>query len=246
MRWSLGLMLVVAIAAGVTGAAQSAPQAATYWTVTGRADFYYHLDYGSHPDGVFNGGYTAHLRYKVAAIASYANGRLTSRQPLVDGRGDVTDERTMWDISGARKPVVCDENPRSSTNEARRSSGSQISVGGGVAHVDPGNAIRWAVGCAATESLAIHGLPDGKTISANVSSRGMPRLVACSDSYTHDADRSDPNGHKFIGTVGLFLKLAPIPRKRLADVRRSLRKQVGRDITIRGFPRSSSFRDCLR
>ena len=235
-------MLVGAIAAGVTGAAQSAQQAVTYWSVSGRADFYYHLDYGSHPDGVFNGGYTAHLRYKVAAIATYRSGRLTSSQPLVDGRADVTDERTMWDVSGTRKPVQCAESPRSSTNDARRSSGSHISVGGGIAHIDPGSAIRWSVGCAATESLAIHGLPDGKTISANVS-RAVPRSVACSDGYTHDADRSDPNGHKFIGTVSLFLKLAPIPRKNLAEARRGLRRQVGRDIPIR-LPRS--FRDCLR
>ena len=237
-------MLVGAIAAGVTGAAQSAQQAVTYWSMSGRADFYYYLDYGSHPDGVFNGEYTAHLRYKIAAIASYSNGRLTSTQPLVDGEANVTDERTLWDISGTRKPVECNESPRSSTNDARRSSGSHISVGGGRAHIDPGSAIRWSVGCAATESLAIHGLPDGKTISGNVSSRGVPRLVACSDGYRHEADRSDPNGHKFIGTVGFFLKLAPIPKKNLAEVRRSLRKQVGRDITIRGFPRS--YRDCLR
>ena len=73
-----------------------------------------------------------------------------------------------------------------------------MSVGGGVAHIDPGSAIGWSVGCAATESLAIHGLPDGKTITRRRVAHVDSALASPAPTATeHEADRSDPNGHKF-------------------------------------------------
>ncbi len=240
-RWGLAIVLAAAIAAGSAGAAQDARRV-TYGYATGNADFFYSIDYGSHPDATFNGTYDAHLRYFIRTLVAFDGRRIsTIERPLVDGYGVVVNKMTVW-TGEARTPVQCAAKPSHDTNGARRSSGAHLSVGGGRAHIDPGSAIKWAVGCAATESLAIHGLPDGKTISGGASVRGLNGSIACSDQYRHGAEPGDVNGHTFYGSASFSLKFSSIASGKLADARRALRRQVGRDIPWR---RPARYGNCL-
>jgi hypothetical protein len=241
MRWTVAVVLVAALGTGSAGAAQHARQV-TFFNATAHADFWYTIDYGSHPDATFNGEYTAHLRYSIRTIVSFDGRRIkTVDRVLVDATSVVANEMTVWK-DGERTRVSCNAPSEHDTRGARQSSGAQISVGGGVAHLDPGSAARWPVGCAATESLAFHGLPDGKTISGGASVQAFRAGFACSDEYEHDADRDDPNGHSFAGTALFFVKFSPIARDGLPAARRAVGRQVGRDIPWR---RPAAYRDCL-
>jgi hypothetical protein len=245
MRWSLALVLlmVAAIATGSAGAAQDARQI-TYWQAVGSAHFSWTIDYGTNPDSVFNGRYVATLRYQIRTLVSY-DGRSISTitRPLVNGSASVVDRMSVW-TGGPRTPRGCQERPSHSTQGARRSSGAQVSVGHGRAHIDPGNAIKWAVGCAATESNAIHGLPDGKTISGGARAGAIRTGVACSDHFEHAGPPNAPNGHAFVGSASFSLRFFPIANGQLEGARRALRRQVGRPIVYRGPP-TRSYRDCL-
>jgi hypothetical protein len=242
MRWALAVVLVVVFAMGGTGAAAQTTQLFKYWMVTGRVDITWGIDYGSHPDGVFNGKYEARLSYNFVGIAERERGQLSTRQRLaVTGNGSVADARTVW-TGGERAPVPCQENPTHEVRFAKRSSGSHVSLGRGLLNIDPGNAIRWAVGCAATESNAIHGLPDGKTISGAAS--GISGVVACRDSFTHQFT-GGPNGHSFFGTASFFVRFQSIPKSQIADARRVLRNQQGRTIRPR-WPAAGRWQGCIR
>lgn len=244
MRWSLALVLAGAIAAGAAGAASSAEQTQTYWLVTGNADFYWSLDYGNHPDSVFNGHYQAHLRYFITTIAVGNRGVSSRERMLVDGYGVVNNEMTVWS-GGSHVPVACNGIARRETHGARKSSGSHISVSNGVINIDPGSAITWAVGCAATESNAIHGLPDGKTIGGGApAGRMKPGVIACSDDYSHEST-GDPNGHKFYGSASFSVRFLRIPAENVVGARRALRRQVGRTIHYRGGTPRGGSTDCL-
>ena len=241
MRWTLAVVLVAALATGSAGAARHAQQV-TYVTATGHADFWYTIDYGSHPTATFNGKYTAHLRYSMRTIVSFDGRRIkTIDRVLVDATSVVVNEMSVRSGDG-RTRVACEAPSSHDTRGARQSSGAQISVGGGVAHLDPGSAAKWPVGCAATESLAFHGLPDGKTISGGASVRAFRGGFACSDEYEHAADRNDPNGHSFAGSALFFVKFSPIARDGLPAARRAVGRQVGRDIPWR---KPAAYRNCL-
>jgi hypothetical protein len=243
MRWTVALALFAVVATGPAGAAPEA-QRVQYFNATGKAFFIYSLDYGSHPDAVFNGRYTASLSYTIKTIVSFDGRRIrTVTTPMVDGRAAVSDQMTVW-TGGPRTPTQCQERPSHVTNGARRSSGAHLSVGSGISHIDPGNAIRWPVGCSATETLAAHGLPAGKTITGGASVRAFRSGFACTDNYSHQADATNPNGHSFVGGARFSLKFSPIGRGTLADATRALRRQAGRTLRYREPP-NSSFRDCL-
>jgi hypothetical protein len=242
LRWSLALALGGAIATGAAGAAQSG-QPLTYWRITGGADFFYSLDYGSHPDSHYNGGYQAHLRYSITALA-VSNGRRisTMHRALVSGSASVADDRTLWTSTRGRIPYPCDKAPTSRTHGGRLASGSYVLAGNGSFHVDPGTAVDWPVGCAATESLEHHGLPGGKSISGAAAAGA--RFVACSDTYSHEfTPPNEPDGHAFYGRASFSLKFTRISKSGLPDARRAMRKQVGREIRYR--PPAGRYRDCL-
>ena len=241
MRWALAMVLVFVFAMGGSGAAQDT-QLFKYWLVTGRVDILWGIDYGSDPAGVYNGKYEARLSYNFVGIAERERGRVSTRQRLfITGKGSVADARTMW-TGGERIAIPCQEEPTHETRFARRSSGSHVSVGNGLVSIDPGNAIRWAVGCAATESNAIHGLPDGKAISGAAS--GISDIVACKDNFTHGFT-GGANGHSFVGTASFFVRFTSIPKSQIADARKALRKQQGRTIRPR-WPAAGRWQDCMR
>lgn len=238
-RWSVALLLIVSVAAGSAGAASDARRV-SYYTATAHADFWYTLDYGSNPDHTFNGDYTSHLRYTIRTLVSYDGRRIkTVARPIVDGTGVVNNRMTVW-TGGPRAPVQCNEVPTHDTDGARRSTGAQISVGGGIVHLDPGSAVKWPVGCAATESNALHGLPDGKTISGGASVRAFRSGFACQDEYRHEREGRD---HSFAGWALLYVRFSPIGKGKLPDARRALYRQVGRDLRSRPPSRYGSCLD---
>jgi hypothetical protein len=175
-------------------------------------------------------------------LVSFDGRRIKTIDRVVVDASSVVSNRMTVSSGGARTRVACSAPSEHDTQGARQSSGAQISVGGGIVHLDPGSAVTWPVGCAATESLAFHGLPDGKTISGAASVQAFRGGFSCSDEYEHEADAGDPNGHSFAGAALFFVKFSPIARDGLRTARLALGRQVGRDIAWR---KPAAFRDCL-
>lgn len=256
-----GLLLALVATAAfvvVAGSASSAPQALSYSRMSATAQFVYDLDYGSHPDSVFNGTYSYTLIYRVNTIVAY-NGRTLSTPSgmLADGGASLRMNMTEWRGPSSRRPVRCRE-AGSEGNEGQvyntSTTGGRFSGGGGIGvssaglTVNPGRAIKWSIGCAATESLEIHGLPGGPSFRVPAPARsrfnGSKRfLIACDDGYEHDFEPAQdiPNAHKFRGFVSFWVQFTPFPASQLTATKKRLRDQVGDP--LRG-PRPVRYQDC--
>ena len=255
----LPMTLATAISVLVTASAASAPQVTTYSRLAVNAWFTYKIDYGSNPDSTFNGTYRYTLSYQVNAIAVY-DGRTLSASGgtmLADGGAYIRQDMTQWSGPSTRRPVQCPapgarEGGRlyeSDTNGGRFSGGGGVGVSNAGLTFNPGRAIKWSIGCAATEQLETHGLPGGPgfRVPPPAKSRftGTKTFgIGCVDVYSHDWDPSAdvPGAHKFEGAVIFTVRFTPFPASQLAATKTRLRDRVGEDIAV---PRlKSPHKDC--
>lgn len=207
------------------------------------AQFSLDLDYGSVHESVFNGTYSYYLLYRVNAIVVYNGRTLSAPIMLADGGASVDMNMTQWASPDSRSVVRC-RAPGSENGQGRvyetRTNGGRFSGGGGVGisntgfTLNPGRAIKWSLGCSATESLPTHGLLGGPAIRmpAPAKSRftgSKAFSIGCSDSYSHEFEPAvlAPNAHKFRGEVSFAVKFTPFPASQLAATKTRLRDLVG-------------------
>jgi hypothetical protein len=251
MRSILALGIAAAIAVGAAAVADGATPAKTYLTVSARGYFYYGLDYGKDPDGVFNDAYVKTVSWSMRAIAIYDRGRFSvpARSMIVSGGVNLLDRRTQWKTRTSRAPVDCpaklgrttspapDYRIWSTTTGGARFSAGSVSLASGSVKVDPGPAIVWNIGCDATETLEHHGLQGGPwfTVSAPGKSSFTGTKVfgvGCKDSYQHAfKPPGTPNGHAFQGVVQLSVMFIPFSESNLAATKQRLRDRVGEKIS---------------
>jgi hypothetical protein len=255
---AVGAVATVTAVVAVSSAA-SAPQALSYSRLAVRGVFFYSIDYGSHPDSVFNGTYHSDLRYNVNTIVAYDGRRISALNGLMlaDGGKTIRMNMTQWRSPSSRAPVRCPERGSrgsepgeydSHTDVGRFSGGGGVGVSNNRLTLNPGRAIVWSIGCAATESLAIHGLPDGPSLSVPAPRRSLfagskAFSIGCYDSYEHDFEPSAdvPNTHKFSGTVLFEVRFTPFPASQLTATKKGLRDRAGKNIPR---PPVNSSRDC--
>jgi hypothetical protein len=241
-------ILVTAPVVLSAGSASSAAETLSYSRLSVRAVFLYSIDYGSHPDSTFNGRYIHDLRYNVNTIVAYDGRRISALEGLMlaDGGAHIRMDMTQWRGPSTRVPVRCRQGSfrgsdpgeyDSHTNGGRFSGGGGVGVSNNRLTFNPGRAIVWSIGCAATESLAYHGLPDGPSLSIPAPRRSLfagskAFSRGCSDSYEHDFEPSAdvPNTHSFHGQVVFEVRFTPFPASQLTATKKSLRDRAGKNI----------------
>lgn len=251
----VGIVTVISVIA--VSSAASAPEALSYSRLAVRANFYYSIEYGSNPDSTFNGTYWYSINWKVNTIAVY-NGRNVSAldgSMLADGGAQMEMNMTEWRGPSSRRPVRCSRpGSRDGRYYERQTDGASFSGGGGVGvangrlTINPGRAIVWSIGCAATESLETHGLPGGPAIRVFappkrffVGSKAFS--IGCKDSYSHDWDPAAdvPNAHKFSGHADFDVRFTPFPASQLTATKKRLRDLAGKNIS---GPQVKSLKEC--
>lgn len=260
-RGLLAAAVVTAIAVVAAGSAASAPQALSYSRLAASGFFAYTIEYGSHPDSTFNGSYQKIVGWEVNAIAVY-DGRSVSVQGgrmLTDSRVSVDMNMTEWRAPPAeRRPIRC-RAPGSRDNEGQEyfatTNGGRFSGGGGLGvtnaglTVNPGRAVSWSIGCAATESLeSPHGLPGGPSLMVPAPPRSLfggtkAFSISCRDSYSHGWEPAAdvPNAHTFRGNVEFRVRFTPFPASEFTAAKKRLRDGVGRNVNA---PSGGRQKDC--
>jgi hypothetical protein len=254
VRRGLAVALAASILVGAVSAAGagSATPAKRYFRVAAGADFAYDLDYGSHPDAVFNGTYEYLMAFSVNAIAVYDGRQVWVPQGamVVHGFEYVDERRTQWALSG-RVPLKCPNDYRSTKEQKAVFSSGAVGVSNSGVSVDPGPALRFNLDCSATEGLATHGLKQGPqfVVSTPAKSRFTGTRAfstGCKDSYSHPADTADVNGHSFTGHVRYWVRFTPFPATKLSETKKALRDKVGTNLPG-GFAAlgTRNLKDCL-
>jgi hypothetical protein len=232
--------------------ASSAPEERSYARLSALASFHFQIDYGSNPDSVFNGTYVYQLLYHVSTITAFDGRRVSALEGLMlaDGGATLSMDMTEWRSPTTRRPVRC-RAPGSENGNGQfyttRTRGGQFSGGGGVGvtnnglTLNPGRAIKWSVGCSATESLETHGLPGGPSMRVPAPAKSRfrgtkPFSVSCLESYSHPYQPSAavPNAHKFQGTALFEVRITPFPASQLTATKTRLRDRVGEQIIFGG------------
>lgn len=254
-RWRLSVVgIVTAISVTAVSSAASSTQALSYSRLAVSAEFYYEIGYGSNPDSVFNGDYSYYLTYRVNAIVVFDGRTLwaPSGSMLADGGASVDMDMTQWRSPSSRRPVRCSK-PGSQNGGGQvyetDTKGGRFSGGGGVGvsnqglTVNPGRKIVWSIGCAATESLATHGLPDGPSLRIPPPAKSRftsmkPFNLGCKDRYSHGWDPAAdvPNAHSFLGTVDFRARFTPFPASQLTATKQRLRDLAGKPIDAPSVP----------
>ena len=244
----LASVVAMAIAVVAAGSATSAPQATSYSRLAASALFMYDIDYGSNPDSTFNGTYSYMLRYQVNVIAAHDGRKLsTVGGMLADGGATVKLAMTQWRAPPSpRRPVRCSK-PGSRGGDGREyqsdTDGGYFSGGGGIGisnnslSVNPGQGIKWSIGCAATESLETHGLPGGPSIRVpspprTLFAQAKAFSIACEKSFSHGWEPSAdvPGAHKFEGSVYFTARFTPFPASQLNATKKRFLGRVGTNI----------------
>jgi hypothetical protein len=248
-------LVALAVLVGAPGSVAAPPQK-HYSRLYVQASFTYALDYGSHPDAVFNGTFMKDILYSARAIVVY-DGSSASLLPgagvVVQGdvslRDDLTQGFTVVENHEAkvvRKPHVC-KGPGAHPNvpeffSSQTGSGSSsvyvftkggsFSISNTGLSFDPGKALT-DVGCVATESLPAHGLRSGPTFTVSPPPRSRfagttAFSIHCGDSFKHDfIKETGGNGHAFKGSVKVSVTFTPFPAANLAATKQRLRDSVG-------------------
>jgi hypothetical protein len=230
--------------------ASSAPQAKSYARLAADAIFLYDIDYGSIPESTFNGTYSYSLRYRVNAIAVYDGRKLSvAGGMLADGGATVKLDMTQWGgpPPAPRRPVRCTTRAGSrggqGTEYQSDTDGGLFSGGGGIGiannrlSINPGRAIKWSIGCAATESMETHGLPGGPSLRVPSPPRTLftqPKAfsILCEESYSHgwDPAADTPGAHKFEGGAYFVVRFTPFPATQLNATKKRLLDRAGENI----------------
>lgn len=259
--WRLSVVgIVIAISVVAASSAASAPQELRYSRLSAAAEFLYELDYGSNPDSEFNGTHWHLLAYRVNAIVVYDGRSLRplGGQMLAEGSATVAKNMTEWRgvPPTPRRRIRCPGSTeplggvRSATDGARFSGGGNISISNDGLVINPGRAVNWSLGCAATEGLETHGLPGGPTMRLPAPGRSRFAQASafglnCFDNYEHgwDPAQNVPGAHKFKGHVILGARFTPFPASRLTATKKSLRDRVGKHISWPG-PKVTKYKEC--